>query len=56
MKLSRKAPSVPFAFRTGRVAGTREYPVHPNYILVYKVQAERVRILRVLHVRRQYPD
>jgi len=46
---------VPYAFRTGRVAGTREYPVHPNYILVYKVGSAKVRILRVMHAKRKYP-
>jgi len=50
-----RLPSMPFAFRAGRVAGTREYPVHPNYLLIYKVDAVRVQILRVLHARRRYP-
>jgi len=46
---------VPLAFRTGRVAGTREYPVHPNYILIYQVGKTSIEILRVLHGKRQYP-
>ncbi|MEG3146996.1 type II toxin-antitoxin system RelE/ParE family toxin [Sphingomonas sp. RT2P30] len=47
-------PDHPFIHRPGRVAGTREAVVHPNYILVYRV-TEVVEILSVLHARQQYP-
>ena len=44
----------PYLYRPGRVAGTREAVVHPNYILVYRVR-ETIEILAVLHARRRYP-
>ena len=45
----------PYLYRSGREAGTREAVVHPNYILIYAVQPEAIRILRLLHARQQYP-
>ncbi|MCA1805669.1 MAG: type II toxin-antitoxin system RelE/ParE family toxin [Xanthomonadaceae bacterium] len=41
--------------RPGRVADIRELVAHQNYILVYDVAGERVRVLRVLHAARQWP-
>ncbi|MFN4090551.1 MAG: type II toxin-antitoxin system RelE/ParE family toxin [Alphaproteobacteria bacterium] len=42
--------------RPGRVAGTRELVVTGTpYLLVYRVTATYVEILRVLHGRRQWP-
>ncbi|CAI1131580.1 Toxin RelE4 [Serratia quinivorans] len=45
----------PYLFRTGRVAGTREIVVHPNYIVIYRVLAEHIEVLSVLHARQEYP-
>jgi toxin ParE1/3/4 len=45
----------PFMYRVGRVSGTRDALAHPNYLLVYRVTADSVEILRVLHTRQQYP-
>lgn len=41
--------------RPGRVDGTRELVAHRNYIMVYDVAGDLVRMLRVLHVARQWP-
>lgn len=41
--------------RQGRVTGTRELVVHPNYLFVYDVVNERVRILRLLYAAMQWP-
>lgn len=48
-------PLMPYLFRLGRVTGTRENVVHPNYIVVYQVGNDAIDILRVLHSRQQYP-
>ena len=45
----------PFLYRPGRAEGTREAVVHPNYILIYRVGAEAIEIVRVVHSRQQYP-
>jgi toxin ParE1/3/4 len=39
----------PKSSRIGRVEGTRELVVRPNYIVVYAETPTMVRILRVLH-------
>lgn len=41
--------------RPGRVSGTRELVAHKNYILIYDVVGNLVRVLRVLHAARQWP-
>ena len=45
----------PYMYRSGRLPGTREAVVHPNYVLVYRVGADAVEVVNVLHSRRQYP-
>ena len=45
----------PQIYREGRVSGTREVVVHPNYILVYRIAVDAVWIVNVLHTARRYP-
>ncbi len=42
--------------RPGRLQGTRELVAHRNYILIYDVAGDLVRVLRVLHAARQWPQ
>ncbi|AMM18819.1 addiction module antitoxin (plasmid) [Burkholderia sp. PAMC 28687] len=48
-------PQHPHLYRLGRVNGTREIVVHPNYIVVYRVTSTTIEILAVMHSRQQYP-
>jgi toxin ParE1/3/4 len=41
--------------RLGRITGTRELVVHRNYILIYDVVGNLVRVLNVVHAARQWP-
>lgn len=50
-----RLPERPFMFRPGRVPGTREAVVHPNYILIYRVTTNAVEILNLVHARQSYP-
>ena len=48
----------PKLYKAGRVKGTREIVVRPNYVMVYRVQrdvVEVLRVLRVLHAAQQWP-
>ncbi len=42
--------------RLGRVEGTRELVVHTNYLLVYDLKDDNIRVLRLLHAKRQWPS
>lgn len=50
-----RLPDHPFLYRPGRVSGTREAVVHPNYILIYRVTGEAVEIVNLVHARQRYP-
>ena len=41
--------------RPGRIPGTRELVAHENYILVYDMTSDRVRVLRLLHAAGKWP-
>lgn len=49
------AREFPNGFKPGRTKGTREIVAHPNYIIVYRVLADRIDIVSILHARREYP-
>lgn len=56
--LSEKATRLvdhPSPGRPGRLQGTRELVAHRNYILIFDVAGDLVRVLRVLHAARQWP-
>lgn len=47
----------PTLYKPGRVTGTREIVVRPNYVMVYAVaeEVQALTILRVLHATQQWP-
>lgn len=47
----------PTLYRAGRVKGTREIVVRPNYVMVYRIEDEggTVAVLRVLHAAQRWP-
>jgi len=51
-----RLPANPMLYRPGKLKGTREIVVHPNYIMVYRVEADTLTILRVLHAGQQWPS
>ena len=48
-------PAHPKRYRPGRVNGTRELVVRPNYIVVYAETPAAVTVLRVLHAAQMWP-
>ncbi len=50
-----RLPEHPYLYRTGRVDGTREAVVHPNYIVIYRVGVDAIEVVNVVHARQQYP-
>lgn len=50
-----RIPENPKLYRVGRVTGTREMVVSPNYIVIYAESPEVVTILRILHAAQQWP-
>lgn len=53
--LAERIGEFPYMFRNGRRPNTREAVVHANYVVVYRVGADAVQILGVIHTRQQYP-
>lgn len=46
---------MPYIGRPGRLPETRELVIHPNYIIVYEVNAQMLKILSLIHTRQSYP-
>ena len=42
-------------YKPGRMKGTREMVIRPNYVVIYRVSRTEITILRVLHPARQWP-
>jgi plasmid stabilization system protein ParE len=51
-----RLPGMPYMFKAGRVDGTREAVVHPNYIVIYLVGEHFVEVLNIVHSRKNYPQ
>lgn len=51
-EIARQRPTL---YKAGRVKGTRELVVRPNYVMVYRVLPDAVEFLRVLHAAQQWP-
>lgn len=48
---------LPYLGREGRVAGTRELSISgSSYLLVYRVEADLIWIVRVIHTARSWPN
>ena len=50
-----RLPEHPQMYRVGRVDGTREMVVRPNYVVIYSDDPSAIVILRVLHAAQQWP-
>ena len=51
------SPSTPICIvRVNRIPGLREIVAHPNYIVLYRVAADRIKVVNVVHVCRQFPN
>ncbi len=48
-------PKHPKLYKPGRMKGTREMVIQPNYVVIYRATATEITILRVLHTARQWP-
>ena len=51
-----RLPNHPQMYRVGRVDGTREMVVRPNYIVIYAEDPNTVTVLRILHAAQQWPQ
>lgn len=45
----------PKLYKPGRMKGTREMVIRPNYVVIYQETRTEVTVLRVLHAAQQWP-
>mgnify|MGYP006380963027 CR=1 FL=1 len=55
LQTAERLADMPYSGRLGRVDGTREKILHPNYLVVYQVTSTAINILNILHTKREYP-
>lgn len=54
---ARRLIEFPYMGRNGRVAGTRELSISGSrHLLVYRIEADTIWIVRVIHTSRAWPD
>ena len=51
-----RLPTHPKLYKPGRMKGTREMVVRPNYLVVYAIETDSISVLRVLHAAQQWPE
>jgi addiction module RelE/StbE family toxin len=54
-EMARHLSDHPELGKPGRVPSTRELIAHQNYIMIYDIDGDRIRILRILHAARRWP-
>ncbi|QGW75510.1 type II toxin-antitoxin system mRNA interferase toxin, RelE/StbE family [Pseudomonas alkylphenolica] len=52
---AQQTQQTPMLYKAGRFPGTHEIVVRPNYVMVYRVTADYIEFIRVLHSRQQWP-
>ena len=46
----------PYLYKSSqRIPGLREIVTHPNYVIFYRVSAEYIEVVTVVHARREFP-
>ncbi len=46
----------PYLYRASeRIPGLREIVAHPNYIIFYRVSAQCIEVINIIHARREFP-
>ncbi|KEY59258.1 type II toxin-antitoxin system mRNA interferase toxin, RelE/StbE family [Serratia sp. DD3] len=53
-KAAERACERPDMYKVGRINGTREVVVRPNYVLIYQVNGTTLEVLRILHAAQQW--